>query len=226
VDYTHLYARLVRQCERFSLIPRGWTSDKLEVTDFWLAQKELLMYPRGAGYCIWKPMIMLHACSESEEGDVVSYHDASVLFKEDPRPLLDAQTKAQDIYVIQTSFTNDDWTTDRCFKVMGCDSDKYRWARQLWAGTMAVRNTDRGRRFLLDWLCWLLNKEALLDNKDDKRDHPEDSGRPNFNDHRCDQSILTNLALKWGIQAQDNDVFCDDYHKDHDTNSNYVRYLP
>jgi hypothetical protein len=51
----------------------SWTRDKLKATDFYEQNRQILDRPRGGGYWLWKPYIILDALQKSDPGDVILY---------------------------------------------------------------------------------------------------------------------------------------------------------
>ena len=79
---------------------------------------------------------------------------------------------------------------------MDCDKTNYWNADQVEAGIIAFKKTDENILFLQEWLEYAKNKYILTD-------HPNTSGKANFDsfiDHRHDQSILTNLCIKYDVK--------------------------
>ena len=54
----------------------------LRKTNFYKKNKNILDEPRGAGYWLWKPYIILETFKQIDEGDVVLYIDSSDTFKD------------------------------------------------------------------------------------------------------------------------------------------------
>ena len=60
--------------EKFIRYTREW----LETTDFYFKNRYILDNPRGNGFFIWKPYIILKTMESLDEGDIVMYSDAAV----------------------------------------------------------------------------------------------------------------------------------------------------
>jgi hypothetical protein len=78
---------------------------------------------------------------------------------------------------------------------MGCDAPLYWDHPQIQATYSIWQKTDSALSFAGDWLKWCMEPAALCD----ERVHPDIIDFDDFVDHRHDQSVLTNLALKRGI---------------------------
>jgi hypothetical protein len=89
------------------------------------------------------------------------------------------------------------WTKRDCFVLMDCDSKEYWNSPQVQAGINIWKNTPRVRSFLEEWLEYCKDPRIITD-------QPNTCGEDNlteYQDHRHDQSILTNLLIKKGIRA-------------------------
>ena len=56
----------------------AYTDEWLKTTDFWKKNSFILSRPRGAGYWIWKPYIILETFKNLKDGDIVLYSDAGL----------------------------------------------------------------------------------------------------------------------------------------------------
>jgi len=108
-----------------------------------------------------------------------------------------------DFYTQNKSILNKDrlsgyalWKTKRdCFYYMGCDEEKYWNSIQLEDGFLAFRKTQKNIDFLNEWLEYCRDERVVTD-------IPNQCGLENFDgfvDHRHDQSIVTNLQLKYNL---------------------------
>lgn len=162
---------------------------------------------RGFGWFAWKPYIILDALERANDGDIVMYVDADtypvrpfdMLYEECARiggvMLFGAHGFERFNYM---------WCKRDCFLAMGQDSAKY------WYGPHGVARFmlfQKGpwltQQFLMEWLTYCLN--PVCQTFDDSRlGHPEVYGvehsDPRFREHRTEQAIMTNLALKHGIR--------------------------
>ncbi len=64
----------IKQCVKLNM--KIFNHDK----NFIRRNREILAYPRGAGYWIWKPYILWHELYVAREGDIIVYSDAAVHF--------------------------------------------------------------------------------------------------------------------------------------------------
>ena len=158
---------------------------------------EIMCKPRGAGYWLWKPYIILDAMDRVEPGTVLIYTDAGQRYIADPSPLVALAMKQDIVLFHHINFRQSDWTKRDCFVLMGADAPEYWDARQLDASIQIYRAGAKARNFLLELQSAMRDPHVLSDQLNT-------CGLPNlegFRDHRHDQSILTILAIKHRVQS-------------------------
>ncbi len=197
--YRPLQAKLVEEAiasQAFDFVLPHTRKD-LESSIFYKENKAILDLPRGGGYWLWKPFFILRALANMNEGDLLLYMDCGDSLHEVDE-LRDAAFQImQDkfIYLTDGAFKNSDWTKRDTFVIMGCDKEAFYDAIQVEAGIILVKKTARTVEILTEWLSWCKNAAVVTDNENVCQ-MPNLDG---FKDHRHDQSILTNLRVKWGL---------------------------
>lgn len=173
----------------------------LETTEFYLENKEILDMSRGNGYWLWKPYIILETMKVLDNGDIIFYMDAG-----------DDITNNNVVNIIKNHMINNDYMIGGlsrrpinkkfikrdCFILMNCDEEKYHNKPQIEAGVLAFKKTQFIIDLLNEWLFFSKNKNIVTD-------LPNIHGEnyPEFIDHRHDQSILSNLTIKYGMEHND-----------------------
>jgi hypothetical protein len=154
--------------------------------------------PRGAGYWLWKPYVILKTLVTLDPGDWLMYTDSGMYFVRDPWPFIlphEARIGERGILAMGRTGLNSQYTKRDTFLLMGLDEPHYRDAPQITASMMVCRNTPLARNFIEEWLAYARDPRILTD-------LPNTQGLPNypdFRDHRHDQSILSLLAMKHDI---------------------------
>jgi len=175
--------------KRFEDIP--WT--------FYLHYKEILNQDRGAGCCLWKPFFILDIMRHQMRfGDFLLYMDSSDGFKPGLLPYILNNLNIHGQFFVQNIFKNSVYTRRNCFKMMECDSQKYWEADQIEAGCVGLVKTSVNLEFVERWLYWCYEPEIMIDKG------MEETGEGNFKEykrHSCDQSVLTNLIVQWGVKT-------------------------
>jgi len=158
---------------------------------------DLFEQKRGYGYWIWKPFIILKELNDLTDDEILIYMDStdqpSNLFFE----ILYNHLNKEEIYLVNRGYKHGEWTKRDCFIMMNCDNEKYHNAVQLEAGVLGLKKTDNNIKLISEWFEYCKNRNILTD-------LPNTCGLDNlegFKDHRHDQSILTNLSIKYGLKS-------------------------
>ena len=190
-----------------------WHPEHLKETKFYERHRDILDRPRGGGYWLWKPYIILMELERLGKGDYLIYHDCGRKNKPDiiRQPLHHATQWVHDNLggMLPGSYTprygrNAKWTKGECFAVMGCEAPLYKEHPQIQASVSVWERHDASMDFVREWLHWCTNPAALLDDRIDPT-IPDD---PDFVDHRHDQSVLTLLAIKRGLKCMGSPLEC------------------
>ena len=200
-------------------INHPWNHEQLRSTDYYRQHRAILDQPRGAGYWLWKPWLILRLLEDMPEGDFLLYHDVGRALSRTPgigyqfgrpvTPLLDWADSNGGIFpgiYVPVYGRSARWTKRDCFVLMDCDAPRYWDAPLIQAGMNVWKNTATVREFVKTWLHYCEDPRILTD-------QPNECGEGNFSDfqdHRHDQSVLSNLVLKQGLpvcNAPDSEVF-------------------
>jgi hypothetical protein len=186
----------------------AYKEEGLKADNFWQKNQFIISRPRGAGYWIWKPFLILKTFETLDEGDIVLYSDAGLKVIDNLTPLFkvtqnnsnNGKTLFKLPAVDVPSHIAKTWTKRDCFVLMNADEPKY-WNANMTNGAVSLweKNEDN-ITFLKEWLRYLRDSRIVTDD-------PNFCGKPNFmefKDHRHDQSVLTILSIKYNFE-----LFCD-----------------
>jgi hypothetical protein len=154
--------------------------------DFKERNKSLLAKPRGAGYWVWKPYLILKTLEMIPENDIVMYVDSSAFINRPVDTLINEYLSKADISITLTEHLNKYWVKRDVLRALGLDNQQIRDSKHLQGGYIIARNTDFTKNFIKSWLGWC-EKEELID------DSPSENEYPEFKDNRHDQALLTML---------------------------------
>lgn len=195
-----------------------YTQDQLKDTEFWKKNSYILSKPRGAGYWIWKPFIILETLNKLENEDIVMYSDAGVSVIEDLTPLFNiaANNLSKKMLFANGEHRNYTWTKKDCFVLMNCDTAEYWNGQHLTATTSLWVKNQENIDFLKEYQKYLKDPRIVTDDF-----NMFGSNRPQFKDHRHDQSVLSLMSIKYKIElyrdpSQFGNIFIDKF-----TNSPY-----
>jgi len=173
----------------------------LETTDFYLENKYILDMPRGNGYWLWKPYIILETFKQINDKDVVFYVDAGDDITDNNIKNVIRDYMINNNYIISNSLSrpsNKIYIKRDCFILMDCDKEIYHDGLQIEAGTLVFKKTLNNEYLLNEWLFYCKNKNIITD-----IDNVYGKNFNEFIEHRHDQSILTNLTIKHNMKYTD-----------------------
>jgi len=146
---------------------------------------------RGDNWWRWKPELILSVMNETEPGTFILYMDAGDIHTDEFFKWLMAYTAASDTLFATRGYIHQEWTKGDCFEAMGQLHLMDALTPQLEAGLIGLRNNQSNRALVEEWAKWMEDDQILTDSKSIYPNHP------NFVEHRHDQSILTNLVLRY-----------------------------
>lgn len=160
-----------------------WNREALEQTDFYDNHKDILDEPRGNGYWLWKPFIILDALQRSNEGDIIIYSDAGIEFVSNVNHIVSRMD--QHPWIFGNMWQHIHW----CKMDVILELSKTTiFDKQVQASVMFLRNNGYSKWFVQNWLTQCCRKNLIDDSPSTISNHEE------FKDHRHDQAILTCLA--------------------------------
>jgi len=175
-----------------------YTNEFIKNSNFYFKNKHILNQKRCAGYCLWKPFILLDLLNKINFNDIIFYMDCGDAFHLGIDIFLKDYMINNDLMITIGSFRNDSYTTSKCFELMNCNEEKYKSSIQVEAGIIAIKKTDFSIKFIKEWILFGENENIITDINNNDLNNSD-----NFIDHRHDQSILTNLVIKYNIPTTD-----------------------
>ena len=164
---------------------------------FRIAHNDILSQKRGAGYWLWKPYIILKALEQLSENDYLMYLDAGAFYVRDIHHLVrQLEHDGKDILLSSSIFPVEHWCKRDAFELMDCDFDEMAGYHMIEAGYLLLKKTEKSLDFLKKWLKYMGDIRIVTDMMNT-------CGLPNalsFRENRHDQTVLTLLAYKEGIE--------------------------
>ena len=152
---------------------------------FKIINYDILSYPRGCGYWLWKPQIIIQEMRECDHDDIVIYTDAGVEFINNVSHLIKAMGD-ESCFLFANNYKHSEWCKGDVMRL----SPNYT-GNQIQASAMIFKKS--ALNIVLHWLqtCEL---RGLID------DSPSlTPNYPGFQEHRHDQAILTAVAVSYGV---------------------------
>ena len=161
-----------------------------DILDFKKENKKLFKHDIGYGLWSWKPYLILKTLENIREDEIVLYLDSGLQIINSLTPILEIiQNQDYILFHGGGKRKNKFYTKKKCFELMKCNEDKYYNATQLAGGYQGYKKTKDNILFLKEYLKYSKNYDII--------GPILDSEIEDFVAHRNDQSILTNLAIKY-----------------------------
>lgn len=149
-----------------------------------------LNVPKGGGLYIWKGFVVWDYLTKMPEGDFLIYADAGQTIISNVQAVINQMT--DDVMLFSNGWDTQDWTkSDVSHRI--CPDVDLRHKKQVQASLIFIRNTEKARNFIKEWMLYCL-MPGVCDNSP--------SVKPNvltFAETRWDQSVLSMLQLRDGL---------------------------
>lgn len=154
--------------------------------------------PRGGGYWIWKPYIIYRTLKMLNTDDYLVYSDSGSCFIDDIQILINAMEKdKKDIMLFSLHSLEKNYSKRDAFILMDCDKTEFIETPQRCATYMIYKKNDYSLKFVEEWLKYAQD-ERIITNNENVMGKPDYQG---FVENRHDQTILSLLSKKWGIEV-------------------------
>ncbi len=165
--------------------------------------RQILDEPRGAGYWLWKPLLIAQTLHAADEGDLVLWVDAAAHFAGPVSRIIDLIDEAGiDIFLMGEGFTESAFTKRDTFIGLDADEPAIADSPQRFASCIGVRNTASSRGFVDNYLAACTDPRLITD----AANVMGADNHPGFRDHRHDQSILSILSKQARIPVIPNEL--------------------
>ena len=156
--------------------------------------KHILDLPRGAGYWVWKPYVILKAMEASPENSLILYADSGVVFKKSLHKLLKHFKEFDKVLVgygtpipLEMQLKKESYEAFP-FQITQNILD----SQALWGFFLGLKNTPANRHFVKMWLQACEDVNAVSDAPLDPSHQ-----NPRFDAHLHDQALLSVLAAHY-----------------------------
>lgn len=172
--------------------------------NFKIQNSHILKYKRLGGYAVWKPYIIFKKLLEIDENDILCYNDSKYIWKTNVRKLENNILSNKNIGVYTNkpnsgNYLEKQLTKGDAFLLMNIPNNSYgndiKNSAQAWSGFILLRKSFNPIRFISEWLTY--NQDHRIATDSPSTIVPND---PSFFENRHDQTILSLLCKKWGIQ--------------------------
>jgi hypothetical protein len=169
--------------------------------DFYKMNKEVLDAERGCGFWQWKPYVIMQTMLDPaiSEGDTIIYSDSGIEFTNSVYEIINRMTG--DYFFFTNGFINAEWSKMNILETI-CPGKWNMEQTQVQASLIFFRVNKATKDFVKTWLMFC-QIPGLID------DSPSPLPNvPTFADNRHDQSCLTAMCIREGIDY--NNLWCDE----------------
>lgn len=204
VNYHNAVDRICKQAEEFEIFDRiiGYKCKDLptQFPEFWEREKDFIRsHPRGYGYWIWKPFLVLDTLERMNDGDILFYGDAgcelNIRGKSRMMEYIE-MTKERDTLFFQITRPEFKWTKADSVMSVGLSMDSpILQSNQIESNAFFLKKTEVVLNLIRE-VKEIANKvhhHYVTDDRSLMPNHPE------FVEHRHDQSLLSLLVKKGGF---------------------------
>lgn len=178
-------------------------------TNFYKDNQSILDESFGGGWWVWKPHVILDALSKVEENDYIIYCDCGDMISPNIKSYVENTLNDDEFCLLLLgNDKNKNYTRRDCFILMDCDEEDYWNSTQLEAGVQVWKKTEQSINIISDWMKFCLDPRII-------KNDPSVLGEEfeTFKEHRNDQSVLTNIAVREGLTVSNqefrNFIECD-----------------
>jgi hypothetical protein len=189
----------------------SYNFEDLRETEFFSNNQEILAYPKGMGYWLWKPYIILESLNKLKEDDILVYSDCGIELLHDIHPIIELTNNQSIILFGNANHQNYMWTKRDCFILMDCDTEEYWYSSHVDAAFIVLKKNDFVVNFVNEWLKFGKKKNIITDLPNVTLENLN-----GFIEHRWDQSILSILAQKHKLNLYRMPTQFGNHYKTHD----------
>ena len=155
---------------------------------------------RAGKFGLWRPHIIMDALNQAEIGDYIFYSDSGASFVKPVRNLIDIMQRDNvDIMVFDMKNNIEKFYTKRdIFVYLDCDKKKYTDTPQRCSTYFLFKKTENTLHFFKEYSELTLKAPYLFTDEENKLGYPN---YPEFIDTRHNQSVLSVLSKKYGVEA-------------------------
>ncbi len=162
--------------------------------------------PRGYGFWIWKPFIILKVLENFPECEVVFYLDSGCEINAEKSALqkLDqyiATCSQKGGVAFELPFIEENWTAGYVLDKM--DAKNLSRTKQLASGIIFLKNNHRSKDLLTSWQTWMTKDNCTYV----KGDKANIENKVSLREHRFDQSIFSILWKQANLQILPDESF-------------------
>jgi len=206
-DSTHndYLSHMKKSIERYGPEFKIFVFDKRMLDPLFVKKHDIILYwKKGGGYWLWKSKIIYDLLTEVNFNDIIFYCDlkfyfidyVSILYKkhfedENNELLVWKNKPGEPIFYMKNWCKMDVVVKYNMYQKVFVEN-----CVDSWAGAMVIKKTNNTLKYIKEWLDMCTCYEDITDEPSRIKNRPE------FKDHRHDQSLLSIVLHKYGIVMQ------------------------
>jgi hypothetical protein len=200
--YKNAAERLINQCKKIELFDTFilYSDEDLKKdSEFWGIHSEFIeKNPRGYGYWLWKPYIIMKTMEKMNENDILLYADAGCEIDPHKKNAIIESIEIAKRDLILGSFTQTEklWNKMDLINYLDMNKTNYMNTSQNQASAICFLKCEKTYNLVSDWYNIGCNYHFIDDSPS------VDKNIVVFNEHRHDQSIFSLLTKKYGIYSK------------------------
>ena len=183
---------------------------------FWARHKKfILSHPRGFGYWLWRPQLVLQVLKKMNDGDVVVFADAGCTINHGPQAkkrmadyIAMVKKSNHGILSFQIEQLEKHWTKNDLLLALKANG-KIKNSGQLLGGVWALKKNHRTVAVVQEWMRVAESDYHLIDDSPSRT-----KNEVGFVEHRHDQSIFSILRKIHGTEILPNETDKNKYGSD------------
>jgi hypothetical protein len=175
-----------------------------DIDEYYKTKNASFFKSKRSAYFLWKPYIIFKKLLEIDEGDILCYNDSKYIWQTNVRNMEDQLLQNKNIGVYKNKpndkcYVEKQWTKGDAFLLMNIPNNDFgsyvKNTPQVWAGYILLRKAFHPVRFIGEWLTYCQDPRIVADIPSELVTNDNI-----FVENRHDQTVLSLLCKKWGIQ--------------------------
>ena len=202
-DYREALVRITDQAKEVGIFSEihGYTGDELKSLPFWKKHSNfVLKNPKGYGYYLWKPYLILEKLKTLEDNDILWYADSGCEIDIRKKDLMFKVLELTKLNQITCSINciEKEYTKKDLLIYLNMDKPCYTNDTQYEATSICFKKCKKTMDFINEWYQIAQNYNLIDESPSKNKEYPE------FNQNRYDQSIFSLLMKKYYLYDRKN----------------------
>ena len=211
INYMNSLKRIRNEAKNMKIFDNILTLNERDLENrcpiFWDSHKDfILKNPRGYGYWLWKPFIILKTLESMNDNDILLYSDAGCSFNKSGLPrmynyLNIVKNNSSGVLSFQLQHNIKNYTKMDLLDYLGMNNTETLNSKMLVGGIIFFRKCENTIKLVNEWYKISCNYHLIDDTKSIL------TNDISFIEHRHDQSVLSLLIKKYGANILSDETY-------------------